>query len=640
MPNINTNKRTFKCKPASYPFQPHCYETHLLDIKKVCHHCGRAMSDNAPILGSHWFPWLYSNTEFIGLEGVTDSSLSERVIHCKHCQHEHIRYQWIIILFLLGIMFLFISIWIAFQPTVIEQSFIPWHIVLIAAGFVFFLFTLWSLYDIYQDIAHYPLFPVIGTNPEISINEVVKGNITLDPNGNYEGEISHRSGTLTYKVWQTPKDNKRYSYIGKPRTSAEEHAGFILLESSMDLQFEDSISEEQPNVIKLESSLQRGGTNWIWRKDVKFNPRQAFGGTNRLPIQIVPIVVPQLGKEGRARSNGLELTVQITPEFMNSNLTRGEIRIINLEIRADQKLGSTESVYPAEAQRESKGFPPFVKWNHIPLEVANIKLPHKTFSVRYNGSIEQEMVFMGSVTVEFNRSISGIKNVRLFYPTGCKRDLNYCEYKTVVIANFEIHLQKWVIRVPYTDLCPVPGGGLLPDHKMVNQIIRTLSSNSEYYVQRVIENPPHTNKADAHIINRLWDIGGRWYDKLYPISFHIVVTGKEVYEEGKDTAKEGETRFDVTLQTTTISHKVEENGVLVEKNELEDKVKEVRENIKKTIENIIEEAQKEVTDLNYPLANGRVVSSAPFPLALLESGDNFSGTPPTISPDGLVPNRS
>lgn len=599
---------TFNCRSVSYHIQPRCYETYSSSIERVCHHCGRAMSDKASIYDvfRYRFSWLYDNAEFVGfgLQRIplrdrleTDENqtaqisvpsqlpqskiksrqlpndigghILEKGVHCKYCWHYHIRYRWVGIILFIAIVCVW-GLYEVFAPSVGVE--IPF---LIFIATVFLFIPLWMWGKTYQDFKRYPPFPMIGENPEISIKERIEGNIILDQSGNYQGDVHHRSGILTYKVHLTPDDTvKRHSYVNEKRTTV--HAGFILLDSKMDLRFRDFTLKDQPNIIKLESTpnqiSQHERTKWSWEKDIQFDPQQIFGGNDVLPIQIVAVVVPQLGEkiEEKEDMNGLELTVQVNPDFINSDLMKGEIRISNFELRADSRLGYIQSVYPPEAQQGNNNTAPYVKWKNI-LLVNNTPVPYKVFFVRYRRPVEQTMVFKGCIEVEVNQSASGIKQVLLFFPTGHRRKDPHCQFKTTIIADFEIHLQKWFVRRTYTLNFPVLGKNLPPNYSIVNSIVSDLSSNEGYYIQRVIENPPHTNKADAYILNRLWDIGGRWYGGLYPIDFHIVVTGKEFYNEGRDTPIKGELTFDITLQ-----------AIIVNK-ELKDMVDNVRKKIEQTI---------------------------------------------------------
>ncbi len=70
---------------------------------------------------------------------------------------------------------------------------------------------------------------------------------------------------------------------------------------------------------------------------------------------------------------------------------------------------------------------------------------------------------------------------------------------------------------------------MIPNDEMVIELTNALSEN--YYVKRVIEHPPRSGGRADHV-QRYWDIAGRRYDGVYPIEFHMVLTGEEIHRGG------------------------------------------------------------------------------------------------------------
>jgi len=71
-------------------------------------------------------------------------------------------------------------------------------------------------------------------------------------------------------------------------------------------------------------------------------------------------------------------------------------------------------------------------------------------------------------------------------------------------------------------------------------------SEQGFYVKRVIENPPRTGER-ANLINRYWDIAGRRYLGVYPIDYHLILAGEEVYSS-EIKAQPGTTKTTLTVQ--------------------------------------------------------------------------------------------
>ena len=68
---------------------------------------------------------------------------------------------------------------------------------------------------------------------------------------------------------------------------------------------------------------------------------------------------------------------------------------------------------------------------------------------------------------------------------------------------------------------------LIPDDEAVIALTNAMSEEG-YYVKHVIENPPRSGRR-ANELQRYWDIKGRRYVGVYPVEFHIILTGEEVH---------------------------------------------------------------------------------------------------------------
>jgi hypothetical protein len=72
--------------------------------------------------------------------------------------------------------------------------------------------------------------------------------------------------------------------------------------------------------------------------------------------------------------------------------------------------------------------------------------------------------------------------------------------------------------------------GVVPDHETVVALTTALSE-SDFYVQRVVENPPRPGGQPGQRM-RSWDIAGRLYRSVYPIDFHVRISGVELSRLG------------------------------------------------------------------------------------------------------------
>jgi hypothetical protein len=184
--------------------------------------------------------------------------------------------------------------------------------------------------------------------------------------------------------------------------------------------------------------------------------------------------------------------------------------------------------------------------------------------MRFENTIDLGSTIGGRLEVVFKGTLSGVKGVDLYFPLGGRRE-GSATVETRVNADFELNLGG----LRYQEVRVVPDSkrqedgdkpetatfeGVIPDHDTVIALTNAVSEQG-FYVKRVIENPPRTG-GRANVVNRYWDIAGRRYLGVYPIDFHLILTGEEVYM-GEIRAQAGTTRTTLTVQGTYASPDME-----------------------------------------------------------------------------------
>lgn len=164
-----------------------------------------------------------------------------------------------------------------------------------------------------------------------------------------------------------------------------------------------------------------------------------------------------------------------------------------------------------------------------------------TLSIRFVGQVDPEDEISGRVEATMRGTLSGVTGVWLFNSLGARREYTArASIKTRMDVKFRLSLASiryQAVRVVpdraaedsdrdgYADEFPV-----VPGDETVIALTNAMSEE-DYYVKRVIENPPRSGgRADR--VQRYWDIAGRRYDGVYPIDFHIILTGEEVHSGG------------------------------------------------------------------------------------------------------------
>ena len=158
--------------------------------------------------------------------------------------------------------------------------------------------------------------------------------------------------------------------------------------------------------------------------------------------------------------------------------------------------------------------------------------------IRFEGKISSEDQVSGRLEATMKGALSGLDRVRLYSSLGKRRgDWHGAAIRTRIEADFTLSLRS----IRYQDVLIVPERqarengdnadqfAVIPNDDMVIALTNALSK--DYYVKRVIEHPPRSGGRADHV-QRYWNIAGRRYDGVYPIEFHMVLTGEEIHRGG------------------------------------------------------------------------------------------------------------
>jgi hypothetical protein len=261
------------------------------------------------------------------------------------------------------------------------------------------------------------------------------------------------------------------------------------------------------------------------------------------PIWITPSIVPESDR------HGLELDVQWV-EFgpdEDKPLSLRMIELLRLEFPVSWGEIHTWAIRDkVSAQpRATGGFAGegrrFIELKRITPADQNeddARATHLTVSIQFSEQIDRENEISGRVTAEMRGTLSGITGVMLFNSLGGRRALGKpASRKTRIDVGFRLSLAN--IRYQALRVEPERAAEdsnrdgfadtfqVIPDDEAVIELTNAMSEE-EYYVKHVIENPPRSGRR-ANELQRYWDIKGRRYVGVYPIDFHIILTGEEVH---------------------------------------------------------------------------------------------------------------
>jgi hypothetical protein len=161
-----------------------------------------------------------------------------------------------------------------------------------------------------------------------------------------------------------------------------------------------------------------------------------------------------------------------------------------------------------------------------------------TLSIQFEGQVNPEDEISGQLEAAMQGTLSGVTGVWLSNSLGARRGhTGEATIKTRLDMNFRLSLAS----IRYQAIRVVPDRAaedsdrdsyadefaVVPGDETVIALTNAMSEEG-YYVKHVIENPPRSGRR-ADLVQRYWDIAGRRYEGVYPIDFHIILTGEEVY---------------------------------------------------------------------------------------------------------------
>jgi len=537
-----------------------CYECGSTQIANICHHCGRPMCEaHSPAVSDAAGKPL--SAEFVGL-GLKETKCGESAMHCTYCAHrlKPPSFQLIIA----GSVVVLLSV------LIITSNFAVGFLGLLIGGGL-------AAYGYHSNkrrreeiLRSRPSLPMLPRFDSIHMREELRGRIGLDPDGRYNVTASPVEGTLTIAcTFGKPERERLLQYQKKYELGKEDdatfHCGFALLRGPAGLMFnDDMLAEPQRNtvipltgLVSAQPFLSRADARGSGEKIIRKYGLLDAAKTDSLPIRLIPSLL----QEGGQRALEIEIQwAQLDPSEAELRITRIESMEVSVPV-AWGKIDtmSDGAVVGTEGSTEDdEAAVRTIAWRRLPVTNLERQEGRRRFFIKFEAEIDLLSRISGKVEVIFERTLSGLEDVELYYPLGGLREEDKAEIKTWVRADFNLSLAG----LRYQDVRIVPDGkrkndkdkqesdtfeSVIPDHTTVIALTNMMSQEG-FYLKRVIENPPRAG-ARANVVNRLWDIAGRRYIGVYPIDFHLILAGEEVYS-GEIRAQGGTTRTTLSVQGT------------------------------------------------------------------------------------------
>jgi len=595
-----------------------CYICSRTKINKICHHCGQAICDkHSSSAIPKWFG--IQNPEFTGLKLDNKIATESDIIHCQKCVHYYIRlYKWMLWLAMA------VTVWcvmLVFLGRLLEiDNAVILGVMTLLADLLLIRWLIQTHREHYKQeiLDGLPPFPVIPTVKGVTITESLHGKITLNAEGKYKSEVKPLHGELALTVKFTDDDRERLeAYLNKYHLPKSEnipfHAGFVVLEGAPNLKFDDPdpLIPERVNTIALQGTIgeqpflissqkETGDSNWT-----SSFPYTGIPPRDGKPIPLPVQIIPTLRKEGAGK--GVEIVIQLSPKSSKVK----SAHIDQFVLYAPHDLGGAIMQPTGVQATPDSGLE--ITWKDIALDSTAKRIRRESFYVRFKNKIEATTVLRGQLRMHFTDTLSKFNGVKLFYPWGRKRPNRpkvTFKQQTKVVVDFELHMNKLRVQEMMVEPESVSFKNMVPNYAIVTNLTQGIN-DADIYVKRVIENRPRTSKVGAHITNRYWEIAGRQYDGVYPIDFHLVLTGEEVHTRISDSKMQ----VDITVQ-----------ALVTHDDEMREKVTSLLQTLKVIIEETLDELpsavdiSSEIEQPRPPIESATSEQIAPL-LELLKKAD-------------------
>ncbi|MBE0671415.1 MAG: hypothetical protein IH588_12565 [Anaerolineales bacterium] len=336
---------------------------------------------------------------------------------------------------------------------------------------------------------------------------------------------------------------------------------------------------------KSNSAWQR---TWTYKVEDRFLERSG-GDTSTLgsPVWILPVLVE------RGKTKVLALSVQLNTDFfpyLDSVLEKADLQpekkvwIENAKLYLNHRDFGHPRVTGAivsESIDEKKNRNYEIEWHGMFFNAENRSgntLRFDGFNVSFDKEISLEAHLRGTLLLRVPSLISTIENVQYYSALGHRvysRQNRHNDVPQVQLTYIHVDFDIALAKISFPNLVSVPCAAIempgAPTPWRLNHILKTFHSGKyshkkQIFINSVEESQPQLGDEKSQTGRWHWQIFGKQYHDLTPISFHIVMYGSG------DQGQKGQTRIEASINAT-----VDENTVaLVEKTkeDIEDILKE------------------------------------------------------------------
>jgi hypothetical protein len=408
----------------------------------------------------------------------------------------------------------------------------------------------------------------------VDVVERLSGSVRLE-HGTYTSTKVAVTGEIKVSMSANVGPRQLQSYRKKhqlpERDPVRVSAGFILLEGEVGLQFrphQQAVLRDRTGGLSLgwevadgqdSSRADPGHAQGEWILQVGYE-LHADRVPKEIPLWIVPSFVP--GADRR--------TLQID---LHWNRPGAEGRQLDLQmfdritLQVPSSWGNVEGPAPGRVNISRSGGRRVIEWKRLRPVSASGRMPARGgnsltltlpferpiteeveppdggaedyYQLRAHGENRRMLALSGSLEATFGGTLSGVTGVGLYLPGGASGHQPDTKPQTKVEVTFDISLDT--LRYQHERVIPdinnvedreqgrtdpIPSNAV-PNYRTVATLTNGISAD-HYYVKSVVEHRPRRDDTRPHVVNRVWDVTGSWYDGVFPITFDINLRGEEV----------------------------------------------------------------------------------------------------------------
>jgi len=422
------------------------------------------------------------------------------------------------------------------------------------------LSILWACLRVRRGLSHVRMGMPVPLHPRVSdvqLTEHLRGTITLGSDGDdyrtaleqVEGKVSM---VLTFGRPDRDRVRHRRRRLHAPDAGVRFCAGRLVLPGPFGIKPGEQVSGpvlaldgEATDYPVFRTEDPPASSQWHFARHYELNAKPDISSG---PVWITPSIVPESDR------HALELDIQWV-EFgpdEDKPLSLDTVELLRLEfpvswgeIRSWQTFQGVSALTGAVSGLMPGGLRSLELTRLRPTEPETAdpkrRAARLTLSIRFAGQVDPEDEVSGQLKATMRGTLSGVTRAALVNSLGAPRKhAGMARVETCLDMSFRLSLAS----IRYQDVRVVPDRAaedsdrdsyadefdVIPDDETVILLTNAMSEEG-YYVKHVIENPPRSGKR-ADLIQRYWDIAGRRYEGVYPIDFHIILTGEELHSGG------------------------------------------------------------------------------------------------------------